>query len=527
MSTVSEVLTALEQLSKRAGTVTETSFRITLEGDCLDDNISALIKDFDDICQQFGSGLSLIIRAGSDSVHTEDLLEGLYHNNSWMVVLPKKDLASALPSDGRDNSNTVFFASTEGFHDWLKAYDPFEFVTGSECDLTQETTIRISGLSQSFGGPSLWVLPADADAPIQQPTAKLPSASEVRELIHINCVPPRQVCPAAFALTWGDLKSPEAKPLVSIGIKVLAASLVQELKFVDDNYEVTLKGTKRLSLALSNESDSFDVLLLEQLTKSVAWLYSERPETRQKLITDRLSIDVDESLTFITELNEYLKAALEQAEDSYDFVILERKDAYHKEMRELMKDMTSQANLYATKIRELINAVSRDFLGILVFFSFSYLARFNKIDIDKLIASEGLSLLGKGLALYLAISCILQIIIHHKDAKMAYEEAEQWTEALRHYTSREEKKEHFLEPIKKRKEMLYRTMYGTVCLYIVLFLGSWNISTVVKHLLHEPSIEPSSFIREPLEKPVQPFAEIDGKNKVVINFLDSDSPPLK
>lgn len=522
MSTVLEVIDKLNELILVSDKVTEDSVRVAIEGACLTPEVHSLLVPFYTACEQIELPTILVDDENTDLHDLED--KDLVIDQPWRVIFPKPKYASELDYSGR-NDKTILFTSVKKLTEWIEAYDPFEYSNGRECDLSEVTTIRVSGLVDAFGGESLWVLPLVGEGPSSLVKKELPTDSDVNKLIHINCTAPKIVNPESFGLSWGNLNSGAAQAFIAMGARVLAASLVQELRSDGDLYTVSLKGSKKVSLSLFSKDDSVDQKLLAALVDAVSWVYAERPETRQQLIIDRLSIDIDERQTFVSGLLEYLQAALEQAKDSYDFVILERKDAYHKEMRELMKDMTAQANLYATKVRELINAVSRDFLGILVLLSFSYLARVNKVDMEKLVGSDGLDLLGQVLAIYLMISCVLQLFIHHRDAQMSYEEATKWTEALRHYTSRAEKEERFLRPIKARKKMLYRTMKLTGLLYLILILGAWNISDILTKTLPESTAATEQQRSNELEQKdnTTKSGETTGENKVVIKYSEGTS----
>lgn len=515
---MSTVLTILEQLNLiilKSDSVTEDGTRVNISGSQMDSETRSLLISFYTLCQPIEPPTILVDGTASGIHDLED--EDLVSNEPWRLIFPKPRYTDCLEATGRED-NVILFTSEERLTDWVKRYDPFDYSNDAECDLSVPTTIRVMGLLEGFGSHSLWILPLSGDAHVSSPSKPLPTDSEVNKLIHINCTTPKKVCPAAFGLVWGSFSSDVAQAFISLGVNVLAASLAQELRCEDKKYQVALKGTKKIALELSREGDMADKNVLSTLVDAVSWLYEERPETRQQLIIDRLSIDVDVDQSFVYGLQQYLDTALEQAKDSYDFVILERKDAYHKEMRELMKDMTAQANLYASKVRELVNAVSRDFLGILVFLSFSYLARVNNVNMDKLLASDGLNLLGQVLAVYLAISCILQLIIHYKDAKMSYDEAADWTEALRHYTSREEKKERFLNPIKKRRKLLYMAMGVTMLLYLILIVSAWNVSGLLREFIADPKPETEQIIKPQGQ---QGSMSLQGENKVVIRYIEN------
>ncbi len=379
-------------------------------------------------------------------------------------------------------SRQRYGCAVEGFHQWLGRIDPFQYPNANDPDLSRPTTIRVNGLTAAFGGPLLWVLPPTDEAP-KIPVNRLPEQSDVHGLIHTNAVKALRVCPSAYALSWGELGCPEAEPLVLLSACVLAACLVQELKSTANGYDATLRGTKRLSLPLYDEKQAVSAETLLRLTEAVCWVYEERPETRLRLVMDRLSIDIEHDQTLLSGVEKYLAAAMQQARDSYTFVILDRKDAYHKEVRELMKDMKSQADLYAAKVRDLVSALTRDILGVLVFIGFSFIGKFDQKNLQLLLESSELSLLVKFLAGYLMLSWALQFSSHQRDATLAYEESKTWLDVLQHYSSQTDKQTRFLIPINKRRWTLFVAMGVMTFIYACLILTTWNLPFVIELLL--------------------------------------------
>ncbi|WP_269530729.1 hypothetical protein [Chitinimonas sp. BJYL2] len=479
MTAAADLLNAINELRAHAAQFIDESFRVTMEGQALDDAAKAIIRRITDQASQLGVDTpSLLISGGS--VDAAELVDSTYDGEPWRLILGKTKLAKTLRA--RDNETTLLFFSVDGFNQWLARTDPFLYPSGNEPDLAEPTTIRVLGLQSGFGGQILWVLPLWEEASEVADVA-LPDTSAIHGLIHTNSVKALRVCPSAFALTWGNLSTGEATPLVQLSTRVLAACLVQELRRVDDRYEVTLRGTKRISLPLLEGEWAETPELLSRLIEAVRWVYEERSETRLRLIMDRLSIDIQQGQSLLHGLDSYLTAALQQARDSYGFVILERKDAYHKEVRELMKDMRSQADLYAAKVRDLVGSLTRDVLGILVFIGFSFIGKFDQTKLHELLTSAELALLVKVLAAYLVLSCILQLASHLRDASLAYQESEAWLDVLQHYSSQAEKRDRFMEPIAKRRLTLFWAMVITGGLYSLLALVTWNLPFVAELLL--------------------------------------------
>jgi hypothetical protein len=223
--------------------------------------------------------------------------------------------------------------------------------------------------------------------------------------------------------------------------------------------------------------------LCAKLIAAVEWVYEERAETRLRLVMDRLSIDVDASSTLVAGLQLHLANALQQAQDSYAFVILDRKDAYHKELRELMKDMKAQADLYAAKVRDLVASVTRDTLGVLVLVGFSFLGKFDSNNLRALLESAELQLLLRCLSIYLIVSFVMQWTTHWRDASLAYKESLRWLSVLQSYTSKSDSRSNFLDPLDARRRTLWIALSVSGAMYAALAVAVWNLPKIAQSLL--------------------------------------------
>lgn len=474
----------LELLCAGVARVDEESYRLTIEGPELNASLVAGLLSVRQSANTLGIPLPSIL-VDERVVADEDLADvDSLIGESWRLVLGKTQLAELFRV--RETERTVLFFSIHGFDTWFEGLDPFVQNSTHDPDFRGATTIRVVGLQQSFGGPLLWVLPISGGAPEDSDATVLPESKEVHSLIHINADRLMAVCPRGWALTWGDLSQPASAPLVRLSAMVLAACLVQEIKCSDGQIDATLRGTKLISLPFRHtDKEPQIVSLLPTLISAVEWVYAERAETRLKLVTDRLSIDIQTGQSLVEGMQLYLADALKQARDSYAFVILERKDAYHKEMREVMKDMKSQADLYAAKVRDLVSALTRDILGILVFLGFSFVGKFDQNHLQQLLVSGELSLLMKFLAGYLMLSCALQMATHWRDADLSYEESKRWLVVLQNYTSTAENQERFIGPIDQRKGTLHLAMLMATVLYALVAMLVWNLPFVAQLLLSQ------------------------------------------
>lgn len=310
MTVLSDLFSAIDALTQLSGEVTEESRRLILEGSALDRNISHHITRILELSKVLGIPEPTILVSEESTI---DLSDASYDGEPWRVILGKTPIAAKLKA--RSKEDTLLFFSEHQFYTWIESIDPFVTPARQEPDFSNPTTIRICGIRTGFGGELLWILPIDS-APPEIPATSLPSTSDVHGLIHINAADKSlRVCPRGFAMTWGIYPN-IANSVSKMTALVLSACLVQELKRVDGEYAATLSGTKRVSLPLLKPGQTVSTATLSKLLETVTWVYEERPETRLKLVMDRLSIDSQADDTLLSCMENYLAAALQQARDS-------------------------------------------------------------------------------------------------------------------------------------------------------------------------------------------------------------------
>ncbi|MEN4050196.1 hypothetical protein P9A10_16365 [Serratia marcescens] len=485
MKDIVGMIEQIHELVLRSDVVTEESYRLTLKGCKVTNDIAKICDGIGNACSELDMLCPTIMVSGS-SVDSEEVSDYVGVDDSpWSILISKNLLADALKPDNKPDSKNVLFLCEARALDWVKTVDPFAAPTIELApDFSQETFIWIYGLEKAFGGPCVNVLPVNKHNDINQvDDLTLPNAIQISESVKISSDTHLKIRPNAFLINWGDLTSDLAKGFIALGIDNLIASLAFEVKRYEGKYTISFKGTKLVTKTLDRNIDANCFDLQRKLIKTVSWAYKERSETRLQLIMDRLSLDIEPEQSIYEGLSLYIDEALQQAQDSYAFVILDRKDAYHKEMRELLKDMRSQADMYASKVRDLISNITRDILGILAFVGFSFLSKFDKKNLMDLLDSHELSILVKFLAGYLLLSCILQISAHWRDSFLSTRESQRWLKVLQRYTSREENSNNFLQPINSRKNTLYFSFVVMVLVYVALFITTWNLPAIAKYFL--------------------------------------------
>jgi len=139
---------------------------------------------------------------------------------------------------------------------------------------------------------------------------------------------------------------------------------------------------------------------------------------------------------------------LEQAKERYNFVILERRDQYVKELNSLLKDVKSQSELHATKIRNLLSNLLRDVLAAIVLVGFTLFSKVS--DIVQLNESHLLVYIFTGLGIYYIVSIALQATIDLVDVWTSKQEMFYWENVTKELIPAGDFKKHVANSLRSR-----------------------------------------------------------------------------
>lgn len=489
MDTVLTLLAKVEVIRTLASHTVEECYRITMTGTGMSDGIVTACLEIEQLCSILDIPAPTFRVDNSNLDEADELSDYILRNNcEWSMILSKDSIVAKLIT-GIEFANTqdnILYFSEAAALEWVNTIDPFSAtLSNMSPSFDRKTIIWMYNSNVSFGGNIISVLPVGTKtlAVNNIGGGNLPKRDEINNIVRVNSNEMLVIRPETFIISWGDNTSLLAKSFMLLAVKSLISCICYELKKSQGRYSVTFKGTKSFIGYLDDDCNFPLEQLQKQLIKTILWIYSERSETRQQLVMDRLSLDMLQNKNFFEEILKNLEVSLQQSQDSYAFVILDRKDAYHKEMRELLKDMRSQADMYASKVRDIVGNVTRDILGVFAFVGYSFLGKFDKANLDELLKSHELSLLVKFLAGYLTLSFILQLTVHWRDASLTTIESRKWLRVLQRYTSREENQESFLEPITKRRHTLYWALLVMASIYTVLAVATWKLPAIVLYLL--------------------------------------------
>ncbi|EBW2650620.1 hypothetical protein DEI20_23685 [Salmonella enterica subsp. enterica serovar Newport] len=334
MDAVLALLARVEEVSVLADSVQEECYRLTVTGSSVSSRIVVLCQEIEQFCRILNVS-SPVYRVDNYTLDEPDELSDYLNKEacSWSIVLGKHAIASLLSSrtgfaDSKDN---LLYLSEAPALKWINSVDPFASIENNTApSFDKEVIIWLYKSELCFGGKGVTVIPVGTtslpgDTHFLQ---SLPDRSEISELVRMNANELIKIRPESFIISWGDTNSLLAKSFMLLAVKCLVASICFELKKDHEDYLVTFKGTKSLAISLNDECHIPLDTLQSELIKTVLWIYSERRETRLQLVMDRLSLDMIPGQNFYEELAENIGAALQQSQDSYAFVILNRRSEY-------------------------------------------------------------------------------------------------------------------------------------------------------------------------------------------------------
>lgn len=465
----------IDPLLSKASVILESTFSLDLEGH---DAIGDTITYFQVLLTHYEGIVSIEI--DNDQATLQDLtdLSNTFSPFDWIVHVGKKEFSDAVPDENR-----IVFFTKKGFLEWCEQLDPLR---NANPLLERRTIIAIAGLTTPFGGPQLTIcdlsLPPSKLSTERKP--QLPDSRQIHGLIHTIADQVLKVNPRQFELSWGEIDCELAQPIQRLFAAQLAACLAQDVFVKDKNLYAILRGTKRLELPLlPGKSIIINSDKINQLANAVAWVYEERAETRHRLLSDRLSIDIDLNSSLLEGLFDNISEALKQAKERYGFVVMERKDAYYKELRDLLKDLRVQADLYATKVRDLVSSLFRDTLAVLVLIGFTLLPKINVTNLTATPFSKEVEIFFRILAGYFIVSFTLQAVSNTRDLSLSWQESNHWLTLIRDYTSPQELEDNFKKPLKRRRMTFWVALLISGICYALLAIATWNFTEVVSWLV--------------------------------------------
>jgi len=396
---------------------------------------------------------ALKVKIDSDDVTIDDLKDFILNNtpfNNWEISVNKSLLIL------KDSGNVFnFFIQHNKLIEWLSQLDPFD--AENPFHMFSPLILFTDEVEQPIVGLSFQILHYGQSVQNNSMQYKLPQASEINKIVHSVSAKDIVIDPSHFAFA-STVDSDLEKKLYILATLTMVASIVNDFYSVE---KIIVDGMRRIEMKLFENSDTVSQKEYQNLLKLVSWIYEEKASTRQKLFADRITLELDESRSLVFALSQHLENSLRQAEQRYNFVILERKDKYIAELKDLLKDIRNQSDLYSQKIRTLLNNLLRDVLAAVVLVGFTLFTKFS----DNMLLDKELLLIYvfNGLALYYVSSILFQGIVDITDMYVSNKEILYWKNATKELISENEFTMHIETSLKGRKRSLW-IIYSLIAL---------------------------------------------------------------
>ncbi len=453
---LNQLIKHLEVLLNNKTSSSETWGSLTITGTFY----SSAVKDMSELStylKDVAKVSALTIKIDNASVSSDELVDySMATFASWNVHVNKVPL---IFKDSQSNYWNNFFCELDSLERWIDKLDAFD----PENPFHKYSPLKIvaSNMKVSITGLYIQILPPNKDIVNIPQNHVIPDTEKINEIVHV--LSDKEICisPKTFVISDGLENISLREKLLKLSSLSLAASIVNE--FHSGN-KVVIDGIKRVNLQLYNSTDRFSDELNNKLLKAVEWIYSDKVSTRLKLFLDRLTIELNDDNSIVHELNIHLESALNQAEQRYNFVILERKDKYLAELKDLLKDIRTQSDLYSLKIRTLLNNLLRDILAAIVLIGFTVFTKFSdNLELDK---AKLLSYVFTGLAAYYVFSIVFQTIVDIIDVQVSKKEMLYWKNTTKELLPEKDFKNHIDKSLKGRRLSL-RVIYPLIfCTYI-------------------------------------------------------------
>ncbi|SDE18004.1 hypothetical protein [Pedobacter soli] len=485
-----------------------------------------LLKDFKEI-RKILSALGFTnlahLTVNGNPVNLSDL--DLYTNSaivkSWIIDINKIPLISLKNTDGWHYN---IFLGTAPCLNWLRLSNPLL----KKHPFNEFTPLRviIADLKDPFGGDSIQFLsPAEqniaqpsntATAAAPQAVPKLPAGQSLHESVHFITAEDIQVNLNAYQ-TYSSGTSDLKEIFLYKACNAMSMYLLDEYY---SNDKVIVNGIKRVLFKLDDGSTRVNEKFYQQMVSLISWIYEDRVSVRKKLFNERITLDMQDGDTLLTTLSKNISNAAEQAKERYNFVIIERKDAYVKELKELLKDIRTQSELYSGKIRTLLSNFLRDLLGAIILVGFTIFTKFT--ENTKLLNEDLLEYVFYGLALYYLVSILMQSIVDISDVNVSKKEMMYWKNATKELLPEKEFRQHIDKSLKDRKISL-RIIYPVIAIcYLVIAVACFKYPSILKELLAKNLAK-----KELAEHERKQFVSDSLKIKQTNKSLEVAKPPSK
>ncbi len=407
------------------------------------------------------------VRVESDLIEIDEIND--YQGNHFVIVINKVNLRVI------DDYSVQFFYGIDYFDDWIKNISPFAKLPYSKLKIV------VHELNTSCGGPNL-LITGEFDEAFDSVADLLPTDLLISDHVLIPNGQNLAYNVHKYLVTFVNKRKSRPKTNYSnfcliYSCATLCGTFVNEI----DGAYVILQGVRRIKVPLYNDKTKVDLKFSLLLKEIVEWIYQDKDhakiDIRRKLFLDRITLDINYEQPLLNELPLITKNAFDQAKERYHFVMLERRDAYAKELAVLLKDLKLQSELYSSKLRSLLGNLARDVLAGILLVGFSFFTKYK--EIEALLKYETLiNLIFKGLALYFIVSALMQLVTDISDVILSKRELNYWSKCTSETMPKKEIDGHIRRSLNPRILVTSIIYLLLIILYSVIAYLTWQFPRI-------------------------------------------------
>lgn len=400
---------------------------------------------------------AIIFYIDDERVSSSDFIEELNNGSKWGIHINKTNWLNKFDTT---NICHTFFYYEDSFIEWIKGSNPFE----EDYPLNKgHYHIYVKDLEENFGGSNVIVNNADI---IDEFIGVKPIPDyHVEDYIRINCNSDFVITPHKHIISLGNVNH-VSKFFYRNAILVLLSSLCDE---ITKERKIIIRGHKNILSDICGDIFIEDNLLEYQnlLLETYKWIYNNGDNfaVKKRLFAERVSLDIDQRLPLYVSLYPILSDVFSQIKEQYSYIMYDRKDAYQKELKDLLRDIKNITELFSGKIRNILGNLLRDVLAGLILVGITLFSKVS--ELSALFENNLINYVFKAFGLYFWGSALLQIIFDYIDVNRSIKEFDYWRNITRSYISSAKFCEYKKQTIDKR----FKNLLGYYILIILLYIG--------------------------------------------------------
>ncbi|AWN34393.1 hypothetical protein [Methylobacterium radiodurans] len=237
----------------------------------------------------------------------------------------------------------------------------------------------------------------------------------------------------------------------AVAVEKLAYVLPYEVRFVDDEVRVVVKGPRTTPVAVVPMTRDWPSRILEPLTEAATWVYAapREAEARFLFLNNHLSLDWRDGLHWPDGLLHLLRGSLASAREAYAFHLQDQSKDALKTLGDLRKSLQDEVARAQAATRDLLSSLWRDFAvaGVVL--------ALKSPTASQITSAEVLRWVTLATAVLLVVSLVMTVVTNARFNKLADDARGEWRKKLYAFVSETEWIRLVESPI-RRGRIVYR-----------------------------------------------------------------------